>query len=261
MAVAVYFLSTLYSVFLWRRGFRDDDRVSYLLMLMGMILHTGAMVKRGFSFSRCPVNNLYEATIFALWAIVAAYLVFGIWRRLRFVGAFVAPLVLALGIFALMPALDIQDPAAKVNPAVSVHAAIVLLAYGAYGLSSVAALMYLTEERNLKLRKVWIVLSRLPSITRLEVVMHRALLAGFGLLSVGLALGVVGLFHEKKVLWTSDPKLNWSLFVWCFYLALILLRKRIWLSGRRVAWSSIVGFGFIITTFWGFNLLSSIHHP
>ena len=55
------------------------------------------MIKRGFSLERCPVNNLFEATMFVTWTMVAAYLMFGIWSRLRFLGAFVSPLLFALG--------------------------------------------------------------------------------------------------------------------------------------------------------------------
>lgn len=66
MAVVVYGLSMLYSVFLWRKGFRRDNRVIYILLLGAFGLHSIAMLKRGYSLSRCPVNNLYEATIFVL---------------------------------------------------------------------------------------------------------------------------------------------------------------------------------------------------
>ena len=73
-AVLLYGLSMIYSVFLWRRGFREDSRINYSVLLGGFAFHTVAMVARGFSFNRCPVNNLYEAITFVLWTIVVAYL-------------------------------------------------------------------------------------------------------------------------------------------------------------------------------------------
>src|SRR5712675_917979 len=96
----------IYSVFLWRKGFRRDDRVNYLLLLAAFGLHTTAMIQRGFSLNHCPVTNLYEATTFAAWTIVALYLVMGLWSRLRFLGAFASPVLFAIGVFALMPSLD-----------------------------------------------------------------------------------------------------------------------------------------------------------
>src|SRR6058998_4310605 len=97
----------IYSVFLWRKGFREDNRVNYLLLLGAFLLHTTAMVKRGFSLNHCPVTNLYEATTFAAWTLVAMYLAVGVWSRLRFLGAFASPVLFGIGVFALMPSLDV----------------------------------------------------------------------------------------------------------------------------------------------------------
>ena len=40
LAAGIYGLSMIYSVFLWRKGFRQDDRVNYLLLLLAFGLHT-----------------------------------------------------------------------------------------------------------------------------------------------------------------------------------------------------------------------------
>src|SRR5437016_13402433 len=87
IAVVIFRTSTIYSIFLLRQGFRQDNRINYLLLLGAFIFHSLAMFKRGFSLQRCPMNNLYEATLVIAWTIVAAYLVFGAWSRLRFLGA------------------------------------------------------------------------------------------------------------------------------------------------------------------------------
>jgi len=98
IAVVFYGLSSLYAIFLLRKGFREDNRVNYCLLLGGAAFHTLAMFQRGFSLQRCPINNLYEATLFIAWTIVATYLVFGFWSRLRFLGAFASPILFAIGI-------------------------------------------------------------------------------------------------------------------------------------------------------------------
>src|ERR1044071_6534947 len=88
LTVALYGASAVYSIFLFRKGFGKDNRINYLLLLGACALHTLAMLQRGFSLQRCPINNLYEATMFIGWTIVAAYLVIGLWPKLRFLGAF-----------------------------------------------------------------------------------------------------------------------------------------------------------------------------
>lgn len=262
--MVVYGLSTIYSVFLWRKGFRRDDYVNYLLLMLGFGLHTTAMVLRGFSLSRCPVTNLFEATIFLMWTIVAVYLLVGLWPRLRFLGAFASPWLFGLGVFALMPSLDpAYDPRPELPVAwTSLHAAIMSLSYGAFGLSAVAALMYLTQERNLKFHKLKAIFSLLPPIQRLETTASRLLLAGFILLTLGLATGVLDLTHiNNPRLYRGDPKIVWSVLVWLLYLSLVVMRWRFAQGGRRFALGAIGSFVFVLLTFWGTNVLSPLHNP
>jgi HemX protein len=263
LAVIFYGLSSAYSVFLWRKGFRTDDRVNYLLLLGAFILHTTAMCQRGLRFDQCPVNNLYEATVFIAWAIVTAYLVIGIFQRLRFLGAFASHILFFMGVFALMPALD--PPHATQpdfsNGLVSLHATLILLGIGAFGLSAVAALMFLTEEHDLKFHKLRAIFSLLPPIQRLERVMNNLLLGGIFLLTAGLCISPFLLKEKFGVYFKNDPLLDYSIFIWLFYLALIVARWKFGQRGRRFAWSALGSFIFILLTFWGFLLLSPIHNP
>jgi ABC-type transport system involved in cytochrome c biogenesis permease subunit len=262
LAVIFYGLSAMYSVFLWRKGFREDNRINYFLMLAAGIFNTTAMVKRGFSLSRCPVNNIFEAMMFVSWTIVAVYLAVGLFQRLRFLGAFAAPFLLAIGTFALMPALDVHGAPGEPhfeNGWISLHAAVILLAYGAFGLSSIAGVMYLTQEHDLKFRKMRAVLSRMPSVERLERVTNRALLIGFVLLTIGLALVPIIVKQTPGLVVKGDPKVAWSIFVWALYLALLGWRWRFSAGGRAIAWGAIGSFCFVMLTFWGFTLLSPVH--
>ncbi len=260
LAVIFYGLSMVYSVFLWRKGFREDSRNNYFLLLIAFILHTTAMVKRGFSLERCPVNNLYEATLFIAWTIVATYLVLGAWSRLRFLGAFASPVLFVMGVFALMPEMDPpHGPMPEFGHAwASLHAALILLSFGAFGLGSVAALMYLTQEHDLKFHKLRAILSLLPPIQRLEKVASGLVTAGLVLFTAGLSL-YPALVHQKEgVYFKSDPILFWSLFIWVIYLVLLIMRWR-GRGGRRFAWGALGSFAFILLTFWGFMLLSIVH--
>ena len=263
IAVVIYGISTVYSVFLWRKGFRQDDRICYGVLAAAFVFHSTALIQRGFSFSRCPVNNLYEAITFVMWTIVATYLVMGAWHRLRFVGAFAAPILFGIGVFAMMPALDVRkaEPEFASGALASLHAALILLSYGAFGISSVAAIMYLTEEHDLKFHKMRAVLSLLPPIERLELIGGRLLLAGFALLTAGLALAPGLMKEEYGVYFRADPKIMWSLFVWCLYAGLLVARWWFSQRGRRFAWGTIGSFSFVLLTFWGVNLLSGVHHP
>lgn len=263
IAVTLYGISSLYAIFLLRRGFRQDNRINYCLLLGGALFHTWAMFQRGFSLQRCPINNLYEATLFVAWTMVASYLLVGAWNRLRFVGAFVSPLLFAIGVFAWMPSLDPPhgDQPVFTGGWLSLHVALILLSYGGFGLSAVAAVMYLTQEHNLKFNKPRAVFSLMPPIQRLELVMSRLMLAGFILLTLGLAIGVGYLKETHDVYFNGDTKILWSALVWFACLGMLISRWQFAQRGRKLAWGAVGMFAFVLLTFWGSNLLSGIHNP
>jgi ABC-type transport system involved in cytochrome c biogenesis permease subunit len=260
LAVIAYGAATLHSVFLWRRGFRQDDHVSYSLVFLAFALHTVAMVKRGMSLNRCPLNNLYEALTFAGWALVLCCLVVGALPRLRFLAAFAAPVVLGMGVFALFPDLDTHGPQRElVKGWSSLHAALILLAYGAFGLGGVAGLMFLSQAHDLKFNKLRALRALMPPIDRLERVIGRLLGGGLVLLTVGLVLGGLTLRRSGQPYTLWDTKVVWSAIVWLAYGLLLVARWRGLQGGRRFAWGAVGAFAFVLLTFWGTNLLSGIH--
>ena len=262
--MAFYGLSTVYSVFLWRKGFRKDDHVNYLLLLAGVTLHTLAMFKRGLTLHSCPVNNLYEATTFLLWALGLACLVYSLLPRLKFLCAFTAPVLFTVGVFALMPSLDVHPlPGAKPDFSDwlrSLHAATILQSYGAFGLAAVAAAMFLMQQHDLKFHKLRAVLSLLPSIQRLELITLRLTLVGFLLFTIGLVTGQQLPRPEGRP-YLSDPKVVWSALLWLVYLGLLVARLLPGRSTRRFTVGVIVAFAFLLLTFWITNLYSGLHHP
>jgi len=271
IAVLAYGLSTIYSVFLWRKGFRRDDVINYLLLLGGFAFHTVAIFKRGFILNQCPVYNIYEATTFFTWFSVLAFLVIGAWHRFRFLGAFIAPGLFIVGVFALMPyplaPAPWLDPAHGPKPEFtgglqSLHASVTLLAYAAFGLSCAAGLMLLTQEKNLKKHRLNALLSLLPPMARLEVAVSRLLLVGLILLSIGLISGAIYLQQNRADFQPQgDPKIIWSAVVWAAYVTMQIAHWRGRLRGRRLALAAIAAFVFVALTFWGTNLLSPMHNP
>jgi len=259
IAVTIYGISMVYSIFLWRKGFRRDDWAVYGLLAGGLVFHTMAMALRGFSLKQCPITNLYEATAFIMWTIVVGYLVAGVWQRFRFVGAFASPLLFALGVFALFPDMDPKVEHDYSGALGSLHKALLLLSFGGFGLCAVGAVMYLTQENDLKLHRFRAILSKLPALERLEAAMAKLLWVAFSLLSAGLVASTAYLHKEKGVWFTTDPEMLWVLGVWVFYLVLLVLQSRHVQSGKRFAWGALGSFLFVMLTFWGVYLLSPLH--
>lgn len=262
IAVTLYGVSAVYSIFLLRREFRQHNRVNYFLLLAGFAAHTVAMLLSGFSLARCPINTLYGATTFVAWIMVAAYLAIGLFPRLRFLGAFASPLLFAIGVFALFTPRDVAQDARHFEDGwLSLHVALFALAYAAFGLSSVAAAMYLSQERDLKMRKLRAIFSLMPPIQRLELVTSRLLVAGFAMLTAALAVSALFVKTQENAMVAGDFKVLWSMFVWAIYLGLIVMRWKFWRGGRRFALGSIGAFAFVLLTFWGSSLMSPTHRP
>jgi ABC-type uncharacterized transport system permease subunit len=260
LAVVLYGAALIYSVLLLRQGLRRDNWINYLLLLAAWVMHTVSIFLRGIQQGRCPMHNLYEITSLITWSIVGAYLGIGLWGRFRSLGAFAAPVVFGMCLFALL--LPADSSTAYRGGLISAHVTFIALAYGAFGLSSIAGAMYLAQDRNLKQHKLRAALSFLPPIQRLESAMTLLLCAGWVLLTAGLALAPV-LVRQQDVVasLTGDPKILWSVFVWLVYFGLVLARYGFRQHGKRLAWGAVAGFAFVLTTFWGFNLLSPLHHP
>ncbi len=259
-AVLFYGSATVYSLFLWRKGFRRDDWVNYFLLAAGVALHTGSMLKRGLTLHSCPVNNLYEATTFLLWALGLASLVYALLPKFKFICAFAAPVLFTVGVFALMPSLDVHGPKPEFTGALrSLHAATILQAYGAFGLAAVAAMMFLAQQHDLKMHKLRALLSFLPSIQRLEVITTRLTMVGFVLLTIGLVAGSQ-LPRKDGASYFADAKVIWSALLWLVYLEMLVAHKFFGRPARRFALGVVIAFAFLLLTFGITNHFSVLHN-
>ena len=84
------------------------------------------------------------------------------------------------------------------------HAALSIIAYGAFGLSSVAGLMYLIQERQLKSQKASSLLYNLPPINDLAAAIGRLMGFGLVLLTISFAAGFISQMPVNTVkFWAS----------------------------------------------------------
>src|SRR5467141_5415765 len=81
-------------------------RFNFLAVGLGFIFQTAFLSIRGHALGRCPITNLFEVFIFVAWSIALFYIVVGPAYRLSLMGAFTAPLVVLLQLFALSAPID-----------------------------------------------------------------------------------------------------------------------------------------------------------
>jgi ABC-type uncharacterized transport system permease subunit len=262
LAVGLYSLGAAHGLWLRRKGFERDPRLNYGLLLTGGILHTGALLQRGLALGRCPVTNLFEAIVFASWAIVAGCLTVGLWPRFRSLGAFVAPWLVGLGLLALLPGLDTHPPWPQVPAAwATLHRSFILLACGSFGLAAATGLMLLMQDYDLRHAAFRALRACLPSIQWLEQTLGWAIRIGLALLTVGLGLGTVYLKQRRGLYFSADPAVVYWWAVWLVYLGLVMMQWRFKQPIRRLAWTVVGSFAGVALTFWAFYLLSPLHRP
>lgn len=217
---------------------------NFLAILAGFVLQTAFLYVRGHAAGRCPITNTFEILIFLSWSIALAYVVVGATYRMSVLGLFTAPLVFGLQLAALLWPGE-RGPVAAARPAngwLELHASTSLVAYGVLGLACVAGVMFLVQERQLKMRVPGSIFHLLPPLTTLTEAMRRLLWFGVGLLSVGILAGFfVGVSIGQ---WKSGA----SLLVFALYAAILFLWSRNVFHAHRVAQSCVAAFAVAVIT-------------
>jgi HemX protein len=193
--------------------------------------------------------------IFLSWSMVLFYLLIGPTYRLSLLGFFTAPAVFVFQLIALLAPASTPHNVAKIapNPYMELHAAVSIIAYGAFALAGVAGVMYLVQERQLKSHHLTSIFHALPPIRDLAFANRRLIFTGFALLTVGIAAA----FGIPGILQTHLVKISWSFGVWLLYG--LILSAEWWhrISARRGAWLSVAAFGLVLCTLWGIDFLST----
>src|SRR5436189_5901867 len=93
-----------------RGGIFRPMRFNFFAVGLGFIFQTAFLSIRGHALGRCPLTNLFEVFIFLAWSVALIYMLVGPAYRLSLMGAFTAPLVVLIQVFALIAAIDTRHP-------------------------------------------------------------------------------------------------------------------------------------------------------
>jgi len=228
-ATLCYLFSFGHTLFALGAGRFRPGRFNFIAMALGAAAQGWYLSMRGASEHSCPIANLPETLIFLSWSIALIYLVIGPAYRLSLMGAFTAPLVLLLQIAAVLLPDESTRNFFRPNPWVETHAALSIVAYGAFGLACVAGLMFLVQEGQLKSRRPAPIFHHLPPISILAEAILRLIWIGFLLLTLSFAAGFLA--H----LAVAGGKFWFSFLIWVLYASILIGASRGFLSGRRFA--------------------------
>ncbi len=165
--------------------------------------------------------------------------------------------VVMLVVGALFFPADIRPlvPALQNADLLAIHVALMILSYGALGVSFAAAVMYLAQGSQGSGR-----FSRLPRPRTLDDIAYRSVMVGFPLLAAGIALGAYWADSAWGRYWGWDPKETSALVTLLIYGVYLHMRGlRNW-AGTRAAWVLVLAFGAVMFTYFVVNLwVSGLH--
>jgi cytochrome c-type biogenesis protein CcsB len=232
-----------------------------LLLGVGFCFHCLAFVLRYIEAGHTPVVNLHESLSFFAWMVVGFFLLLRYRYKVEMLGAFVSPLALLVVIgAAALPKEILPLPPALRSWWLPIHVTFAFLGDAIFALAFCAGLIYLIQERLVKSKGVGALSGRLPSLEVLDEINYRALTIGFPLLTIGIVTGAVWAEYAWGSYWSWDPKETWSLITWLLYAALLHQRLTVGWRGKKAAIMAIAGFGAVLFTFLGVNLLTKGLH-
>ena len=140
-----------------------------------------------------------------------------------------------------------------------IHTTLLIFAYAAFFIVFMASVMYLLQERELKLKTFSAIFHRLPSLSTVNELATYAGTFGLTLLTLGIVTGMYWSSTRSGQLWHNDPKEIFALLTWMLYFVLTVYRSTASWHGRRAAWLGVVGFALVLSTFFGAPLLGGYH--
>lgn len=132
------------------------------------------------------------------------------------------------------------------NPYLSLHIISIHLSYIIFFVASVAALIYLVEDIQLKHKKTKVLFSRLPDLSFLDKLNYRLIGLGFPILTLSIISGAFWARDIQGAYWSWNPREVYSLVLWLLYAATLHVRLSEKLRGRKVAILSLTAFAIIV---------------
>ncbi|WP_406676483.1 c-type cytochrome biogenesis protein CcsB [Moorella sp. ACPs] len=236
---------------LWRSN-RFTSPLAQAALIMSFASLTLALVLRSITAGRLPLATLYEFALLFAWGILLFYLI----SRRMIKSDLLTVLIALLEVIILSYSNTLSSGPRPLMPALQsiwlqFHVLTAIIAYGAFSLSFCLGLIYLLKEKGYE----GIGASVLPSLAKLDNLLHWSVAVGFPFMTLVLITGAVWAEEVWGRWWGWDPKETWALITWLIYAAYLHARKTYGWRGKRAAIMAIVGFLAVLFTLFGVSLL------
>jgi cytochrome c-type biogenesis protein CcsB len=266
MTTFVYGAAALFYIIAWIFQKRVVGRIAFLVTIVGFLGNLAGFGLRWaesyqLGFGRAPLSNLYESLVFFALSIAALFLLVERRKGNPIMGAFVLPMAFFCMAYAsLSPHINDQIqpllPALKSNWLIA-HVVTCFIGYAGFTIAFCLSLMVFVRKDKQEDKSS--IFSKIPNLHLLDDLTHKMVMLGFLFLTLGIITGAVWANSAWGRYWGWDPKETWSLITWFIYATFLHARLMRGWQGKKTAVLSIVGFGAVLFTYFGVNLLPGLH--
>lgn len=265
----IYFAAFVFYLFRMVLGREFWGKLATWTALAGLVAQSVALIIRwktsyDLGMGHAPLSNFYESLIFFAWTIVLLYLLME-WRlKNRSIGTFVLPIAFLIMAYAsIAPGINQKIepliPALQSNWLTS-HVLTCFLGYAAFTVAFALGIMFFIKTASgADSSPAGMFVRWMPSEYQMDELMYSCAALGFIFLTLGIVTGSVWAHYAWGSYWSWDPKETWSLITWLVYAAMLHVRLVRGWRGKRMAVMAIIGFGCVLFTYLGVNLLPSLH--
>lgn len=247
------------SLFKKRKWMNRVIRVLIFLVFIGVLLHLFGIGMRWYIAGYAPWSNSYETMIYVSAITAIAGLLFAKQSQLTIALAtlFAGIILFVSGLNWMNPQISPLVPVLK-SPWLMIHVAVIVAAYGFFGISFLLGSANLVLLRVNKKNRYSALAGR---IQELCIINEMSLWAGLALMTIGTFLGAVWANESWGRYWGWDPKETWALITLVVYAVVTHLRLvKKWDNPFLFNLLSVIAFACVLMTFFGVNYyLSGMH--
>lgn len=261
LAILFYLASTAgYLLFLFKQKDKGQQ-IAFVLLGAGAVVHLLHIALQVFDSGNIPVHNMQQTLSIGAFSLAVVFIYIRQTFKLKILGVFASALItiIMVAVLALPQSPPDQSEILK-SFWLWFHIILVFSGEAALALACGTGILYLLQENAIKNKTQGFFFRRLPSLDLLDSTSYTCITTGFALLTFGLVTGFIYARMALGRFWGWDQKEIWSVVTWLFYAVLLHCRLYSGWRGRKSAIMTIVGFGLLVFTFLGVNLLLGGYH-
>lgn len=256
-AALIYIAATLANTYGLIFKKERAERISYFIVIAGMLVHGAALIYRWVIAGHGPYIARYEVLSSNAWVALFVFLIFSwFFPKIKPISIFIFPaafLLIALGLF-FNPEISKLPPSLR-SIWLVLHVSFYEIVLATLLIALAFSIFYLIKKRR---PGGW--LERLPDLDSLDLYAYRFTGFGFTFWAIGMLTGSIWAYQSWGRFWGWDPIETWSLITWIAFGIYLHLRRFFGWKGEKSAYLYLVCFSLAIISLFFVSLLETSVH-